>query len=294
VIRPLTLGVLLVAGCGRLGFDEIDDGQAALSCIERWQAGAIMVEPVRVANLNSGYTTSPFVTADGSELYYRSGTGSLDFYRAFRSGTDWAGPMQIAELATASSEFAAVVTADKRLIVFTSDRPGAGAAGANIWQATRASDTGPFSSITAAPFVNVNTDGEEYEAFLSADRLRLYGSHYVSDQDLWLATRASTQDAFGPPQVIDELSGTFSQDCCPTLTEDELVIVFGSRRAGPSSDLFYATRASSADPFSSPRPLPGANDAAIEEKDPFVTADGCTLYFATESPPTADLYRSPI
>jgi hypothetical protein len=86
--------------------------------------------------------------------------------------------------------------------------------------------------------------------YLSADGLRLY---YTTDfgsvvaQNLAVSSRASTNDTFGTPQVLDSniTSGAFSS----WLTNDELGLYYMNGAGGQSNLLMYATRASLNDGF---------------------------------------------
>ena len=59
-----------------------------------------------------------------------------------------------------------------------------------------------------------------------------------------------------------------------------LVLVFASDRSG-TSDLYYATRASTAVDFGAPLPIASVNTAG-DELDPYVSDDGCSLYFVMD------------
>jgi hypothetical protein len=122
--------------------------------------------------------------------------------------------------------------------------------------------------------------------WLSADRLRLYfGSARasVTSVDVLMASRSAVASDFGTPAAIAALSLPGSSAAGPSLTSDELTIVFESDRAGGVGgfDLWSATRASLAAPFSAPVRLSTvsstARDAGAE-----IAADGRTLYFESD------------
>ena len=81
------------------------------------------------------------------------------------------------------------------------------------------------------------------------------------------------------------------QDDQPALTGDERVIVFTSNRSN-NFDLWFATRPSLADKFSAPQPLSSVNLAQKTESGPFITADGCQLYFMSDRNGTFDIYTT--
>ena len=58
-------------------------------------------------------------------------------------------------------------------------------------------------------------------------------------------------------------------------------MVFSTTRTG-NGELWYATRPARDVPFSAPQPVPGVNDPAAYQGDPYLTPDGCTLYFSSD------------
>jgi hypothetical protein len=83
---------------------------------------------------------------------------------------------------------------------------------------------------------------------------------------------------FGPPQLIPNVNST-ANDWGGHMTEDRLELYFGSDRSGgTSTDLYVAKRARTSDEFGTPVRL---DDLATVDPDdnPFVTADGLTLWF---------------
>jgi hypothetical protein len=86
---------------------------------------------------------------------------------------------------------------------------------------------------------------------------------------------------FGAPVAVDELNSLLD-DQTPTLTADELTVLFASNRGGGAGglDLYIATRPSRAGVWTTPAPLGGVNTAANQSR-PMLTADGLTLYAET-------------
>jgi WD40 repeat protein len=91
--------------------------------------------------------------------------------------------------------------------------------------------------------------------------------------DLYYATRPSLDADFGAALRVDELA-TDADDGSPTLTDDALVLVF--QRAG---DLFEATRPAPDTAFGVTAAL--AIDSTTADGDPFTSADGLRLVFAS-------------
>ena len=86
---------------------------------------------------------------------------------------------------------------------------------------------------------------------------------------------------FGPASPIAELN-TAAADGQPNVRRDGLEIFFFSNRAGAAgNDIYAATRASTADAWSTPVNLgPNVNSAASETR-PSLSWDGTTLYFGS-------------
>ena len=107
-----------------------------------------------------------------------------------------------------------------------------------------------FGAPTVGPFTQVNTtDWVEEGASLTADELTLYYSTNVGGTDgrltafkIYRATRASTNEPFGPGQIIEAFRDATTADRWPVVSPDDDVIYF-SRMSSPGRyDLWQATR----------------------------------------------------
>lgn len=85
---------------------------------------------------------------------------------------------------------------------------------------------------------------------------------------------------FGPPQLLEELSVPAKTDN-PSLTADMLEIFFTSERNGGPADVFVASRTERAMPFGDVRRVDEVSAPGIETS-PAVSADGLTLWFASD------------
>jgi Tol biopolymer transport system component len=81
--------------------------------------------------------------------------------------------------------------------------------------------------------------------------------------------------------IVTSLNST-SLDYAPTLSVDQLTIIFASSRAGGQGgvDLWIAQRAMRNDAFSTPTNLTELN-TANDETGPALTSDGLTLFFVS-------------
>jgi hypothetical protein len=95
-----------------------------------------------------------------------------------------------------------------------------------------------------------------------------------------LGDRAPPRWRFAPPEVVSELSVPAKTDN-PTLTADLLEIFFTSERDGIPADVFAAERSTRSAPFGPARRVEAVSAAGVETS-PAVSADGLTLWFASD------------
>jgi Tol biopolymer transport system component len=146
--------------------------------------------------------------------------------------------------------------------------------------AARVDVNGAFGTFTKDNLSNVNTNGSEYDPEISADGLHLYLAP-GSPQRIVVATRTSTSSSFSSTQLVNGVNSDLG-DADPTLSADERVIVWASRRNGGvgAVDLYYASRAGTTGAFQDAKLVPTVN-TTFDDSDPALSADGCRLYFAS-------------
>lgn len=131
----------------------------------------------------------PFVSADGLELYIAQNiNGSQRIVRATRQtrSQPFGATSLVAELDSSMGDADPTLSADGRVILFSSNRTG-DRDSSNLWYATRAGNSGPFSEPKPVP--DANSDNQDGDPWLSHDGCRLYFSSTRSnDFDLWTAT----------------------------------------------------------------------------------------------------------
>jgi hypothetical protein len=140
--------------------------------------------------------------------------------------------------------------------------------------------TQPFG--TPVPLAELNTDDDDAFVRLTPDELTIV---YSTDDNMFLALRASKTSAFGAPIEL-------GQGRAPWISSDGLTLYFGSVSVVDET-IMIATRASVSDDFGE------ATSAGIEtggvEWHPFVTADGAELWFAAGTGSIADhVWKAPI
>jgi hypothetical protein len=190
-------------------------------------------------------------------------------------------PTLVAELAIDGEENDnPTLTADLLEIYFTSEREG-GAGDVDVWTARRASVDDPFGS--PEPVTVVNTDQTETSPAVSLDGLELWlGTEReggLGEQDIWLARRASTADAWSEPSNVTELNSV-EKDIPRPPAVGGTIMPLGSRRGSSGYyETFLAERPSQADAFSTPRELIELEVRGQNTVDGFLSEDGLTLFF---------------
>jgi len=123
------------------------------------------------------------------------------------------------------------VSADGLSLYFDSERPG-GSCSRDIWVTTRVTVSDPWG-----PPVNlgatVNSASNEECPFISFDGLSLYFSSFrlpcLGGQyggDLWVTTRATPSDPWGPPVHLDRPVNSKNDEYCPYVSPDGLLLLF--------------------------------------------------------------------
>ncbi len=182
-------GLSLVFRVNATGATNGDD----LYWSSRTSAGSDFSKGTPLSNLNTSFSeVQPFLVPDGSSLYYSSNAaGNYDIYRSQSAGNgSFAASTPVGEVNdAASADQNPTVTADDLTMVFSSTRTG-GQSGQDVWITTRPSRESSFAGPTN--LAEVNSSGNDYPSWLSADGCRLY---LYSDRSgtlhIYEATRSS-------------------------------------------------------------------------------------------------------
>jgi len=147
---------------------------------------------------------------------------------------------------------------------------------------------------TPAPVAGLDSAGDELAARLSPDELVVvfaYASTPGGKLDVYTATRASTTASFGTPAPIGATNSIYD-DSFPTLSPDQLLLVFDSDRGASGLSHVYASARASATATFGP---PIEAIALADGEDHPLLANDTTLYFASATRPGAgmhDLWRA--
>jgi WD40 repeat protein len=134
--------------------------------------GAEFSTPRELMSLNVYGEGGPYVTPDGSVLYFHSwrGGNNADLYRATRNGTVFNEPELLTSISTGAHEFYPVVTPDELTIYYFTEGDPLGRNG--IWMATRATLAVPFGNAVHLSALNGSRDA--VPDWISPDGCRLY------------------------------------------------------------------------------------------------------------------------
>ena len=140
------------------------------------------------------------------------------------------------------------------------------------------------------PYVDIQPD-------ISPDRLEIYFGSWnrpgvEGKSDIYRATRARPEDPFDPPVRLDPPVNSAYGDSTPNLSPDGLILYFASDRPGGMGDwdLYQASRSSTDLPFSNALHLGSGVNGPFRDHSPSVSADGLTLYFASDREYFGDFY----
>jgi WD40-like Beta Propeller Repeat len=256
-------------------------------------------------------TDNPTLTADRLEIYFtsdRAGQGDLWFARRASAGQPFGAPEPIDVLNTSTFETSSAISADGLTLWFGSDRVG-GVGMTDIWVASRPNrSAGWLAPVNVIP---LNTGVEDIPRPPGQHGLVMPLSSKQATSAVYqtfLAARAGAGAPFGTPVLVSELAYADRSTVDGFLTDDGLTLFFSSSPlqfppdGGPSSDggiatpfadLFVAWRQSTSEPFSFTQALDDLNTGG-DERDPWLTADGKTLYFTSDRDGALNIYTAAV
>jgi Tol biopolymer transport system component len=245
--------------------------------------------------VNSPYREqTPSILADGLSLLFSSnrpgGSGiSSDLWVATRATKDdsFGPPVNLEPMINSlAGEVCPNISTDGSTLYFAAFlRPG-GPGSWDIWQASVV----PAAKFTFGTGANlgptVNSSASDTAPCISADGLELFFSSYRSGGyggfDMYVATRATTEDAWGMPVNLGSAVNSSYADGCQSISADGLSLYFSSDRPGGSGnfDLWVTTRATVSDSWSTPINLGPTVNSLADEMAPSISADSLSLYFS--------------
>jgi len=272
---------------------------AMLTCMQRWYAKSPrFTAPVPLANVNStSYDRDPYVTSDELTFYVSTSRGTSDgtseIYSATRAtpGDPFGTPALVPQLSPAGVSETKVSMTQNQLYAIVGSTKSGGAGGVDAWETMRGTVTGTFGALGRGHLMMVDTAANDHDPFVCHDGLHIYLAPDAPVQHIVVATRANTGANFPAPVPIVEITDP-AGDADPALSLDERVIVFSSQRggSGAGANVWFAVRDMiTGGVFSTPVPVPDINGDG-NDGDPHLSADGCTLYFASDRGGDYDVY----
>jgi len=288
--------LLIVGGCGRLGFDVATDGGLAPDDTQDRDGapdGEVTLGrfgiPTNITELNNGglNTEDPTLTDDLLEIFFSStranGAGGVDLWTATRGSTmaTWSTPVLVAAASTSADETTPEITGDGLTLSFASSRAG-GAGLYDLYEVTRPTRASAWSA--PSRIVELASTADEFAGSLAPDRLTFVFSSSRSSGnsggDIYLATRATTASAWAPPTPIAAINST-ADDSAPWLSGDGRTLLLSTTRAGGqgAQDVWMAERSSTAAAWTAPIAITELNGPDYDS-DPWLSPDRRTIVYS--------------
>ncbi len=254
-------------------------------------------------------TDNPTLTADLLEIYFTTdrGGGSGDVWFARRSDVahPFSAPAPVTEVNSSTFETSSAISADGLTLWFGSDRPG-GVGTTDIWVSSRASRNSPW--VSPANVVALNTTAEDIPRPPGQHGLLMPLSSKTAMAAVYqtfFAARSSDGAPFGAPVLVSELAFPDRSTVDGFLSDDGLTLFYSSALlqapadaaapdgGAPTADLYVAYRRSIGDTFEQTLPLVELNTPG-DERDPWLTPDGKTLYFTSDRDGALNIYTAAV
>jgi len=255
--------------------------------------------------VNSPYTDSCVtVSKNGLSMFFFSNRYAKDVNAAWHLyvsrrpsvDTPWGEPQEIVGFNEGYPASCPGLSPDEHRLFFASGRPGT-CGGGDIWVSRRHDRTDDFGwqppvNLGCEPNGPNSPQGENlptvFEDETGTEVLYMgSGRPGLGGGDIW-ASRMRPDGTFGPATLVTELSTIYSDTGGLAVRRDGLEVIFGSNRPDPNrpggTDLWAATRASTAHPWSAPVLLLILNSATFDGGRMSFSFDGRVLYFTSDRP----------
>jgi Tol biopolymer transport system component len=183
---------------------------------------------------------------------------------------DWTTPVPVESgINTQFNEWEPYLSYDGLSLYFARDY--SSSQNARIFEAKRSQPSGPFTSVSQV----FSSSGHVYCPWVSPDNLRMY---YHQEYGTWMikmSQRVSINDPWPQGTLVPGLPNGI---CLPSLSADELTIVFNNSSVG-GWDMYIATRPDESSPFGDIRNLAEINTAGFDGR-PFLSPDALSIYWA--------------
>jgi Tol biopolymer transport system component len=137
----------------------------------------------------------------------------------------------------------------------------------------------------------INSSALDWSPAISADGLSLVFCSNRPDgigkTDLWMTRRSTTDDPWSEPVNLGPPVNSPDVEATPSISADGLLLFFQSNRPGGyggGADIWVTRRKTTDDPWSEPVNLGPVVSTWGFDGNPSISADGSTLYFASNRP----------
>ena len=253
----------------------------------------------------------PIQAPDGLSLYLASnrpgGKGGLDIWVAARASTTspWGAPQNLGEPVNSAADDFCPTPVGKGGLFFVSREALPGACGQGDIYYTHRTAGGAFAEperllcAPAGPNSELDEQGPSWVDMtgkLRERKLLYFSRSSVSPGvpgEIYVSERQNGA-RFGPATAVRELNDAAANDIQPNVRADGLEVVFSSNRSGTlgAQDIWAATRATVADPWSTPVNLGSPVNTGAAESRPSLSKDGSQLLFGRAPGPegSSDVY----
>jgi outer membrane protein OmpA-like peptidoglycan-associated protein len=196
----------------------------------KWTTPVNLGAPVNTIDHDAAIALSP----DGNTLFLYKDVGNGDIYISKKEGLNWTKPRSISSKINTSkyNEPSVSITADGKMIYFSSDRPG-GYGGLDIYSSTLDAKGNWSDPINLGP--KINTADDEDSPFIHPDGVTLYfsskGHATMGGYDIFRATKLS-QRAWSEPENLGYPINTTNNDVYFVLSADNKHGYYASQKTG--------------------------------------------------------------
>ena len=260
--------------------------------------------PVRLPSIEApGYlTVSPFLSKDGSRLYFGSdrpdGVGGIDIWVATWNDLteEWNTPVNLGDvLNSAESDWYPALSRDEHFLFFASNREG-GCGGYDLWASYRENTRddlawqAPVNLGTAlnspgddvSPSFFANDEGGVPQLFFTST-----GTQASADLDVYVADMIGPLTFLAPLPAVElntirSLPASKGLEISVSVRHDGLEVYLTSNRpgsVGTGQDIWVATRDSASSPWLAPSNAGPVINTDAADRDAMISADGLRLLF---------------
>lgn len=262
----------------------IDGGIVTGTCEDKWKSGSVTLStPVRLAGVSG---RDPFATPDESQLFWNSGGVA---YTASLTGVVVGTPSPL-QLYTDSSLTVLLAGSVSKVSLITGNKVAA------ISQVTSDFDVALFerSNMNTTKFFRdgpigvASGDAQDYDPEISPDGLTLIWAPADTEQQIHIATRATTNDTFGNEVIVSSLANPSANHADPTLNGNKSILLYSTANAV----INYAILDPGTKKYVDKGAVPGLHVST--EGDPHLSRDACHVYFGRAGATDFDFYFSAV